>query len=163
MLQFESASELRAHYAGVRSRLYPRRVRFEPAPVVVEPPAPVVVAPEPPVVEAESTPAPSNDDNQEPHIPTVRDIQKAVCAHYGLTYIDMVTHRRTLSVVRPRQVAMYLARNMTPRTLPEIGRVFGDRDHSTILHGIRKIEALIPVDTDIATSVEKLKSELAHA
>ena len=74
---------------------------------------------------------------------TIRKIQDAVCAFYGVKRLDMVSQRRTAKVVRPRHIAVYLAREMTVRTLPEIGRAFGGRDHTTIMHAVAKITALI--------------------
>jgi chromosomal replication initiator protein len=68
----------------------------------------------------------------------------------------MVSARRTKAIVRPRHVAMYLSRALTPRTLPEIGRRFGDRDHTTVLAAIRRIEGLMAQDEGIRDSVETL-------
>ncbi|MEE2951153.1 MAG: chromosomal replication initiator protein DnaA [Pseudomonadota bacterium] len=71
----------------------------------------------------------------------IEDILKFVSRHYNVTRTDMLSARRTRTIVRPRQIAMYLAKTMTPRSLPEIGRRFGGRDHTTVLHAVRKIEA----------------------
>ena len=68
--------------------------------------------------------------------------------------------RRTANVVRPRQVAMYLAKTLTLRSLPEIGRRFGGRDHTTVLHAVRKIEALVSKDIALSEEVESLKRQL---
>src|SRR5262249_42617089 len=68
--------------------------------------------------------------------------------------------RRTANVVRPRQVAMYLAKTLTLRSLPEIGRRFGGRDHTTVLHAVRKIENLVSTDTALAEEIELLKRQL---
>ena len=68
--------------------------------------------------------------------------------------------RRTANVVRPRQVAMYLAKTLTLRSLPEIGRRFGGRDHTTVLHAVRKIEALVSRDVALSEEVESLKRQL---
>jgi chromosomal replication initiator protein len=67
---------------------------------------------------------------------------------------------RTANVVRPRQVAMYLAKTLTLRSLPEIGRRFGGRDHTTVLHAVRKIEALVAKDVSLSEEVESLKRQL---
>ena len=77
---------------------------------------------------------------------TIEDIQKRVAEHYGLRMADMLSARRARAVARPRQVAMYLAKQLTPRSLPEIGRKFGGRDHTTVMHAIRRIEELRAVD-----------------
>jgi chromosomal replication initiator protein len=68
-----------------------------------------------------------------------------------------LSSRRTANVVRPRQIAMYLAKTLTLRSLPEIGRRFGGRDHTTVLHAVRKIETLVGKDTTTADEVELLK------
>ncbi|MCB8838407.1 chromosomal replication initiator protein DnaA [Aurantimonas sp. VKM B-3413] len=70
----------------------------------------------------------------------IEDILKFVSRHYNVTRTDLLSARRTKTIVRPRQIAMYLAKTMTPRSLPEIGRRFGGRDHTTVLHAVRKIE-----------------------
>lgn len=87
----------------------------------------------------------------------IKKIQLAVCAHYGVTRIDMISARRTADVVRPRQVAMYLAKTLTVRSLPEIGRMFGHKDHTTVLHAVRKIEALIARDATIGATINALE------
>jgi chromosomal replication initiator protein len=71
-----------------------------------------------------------------------------------------LSSRRTANVVRPRQIAMYLAKTLTLRSLPEIGRRFGGRDHTTVLHAVRKIEGLIGKDNALAAEIESLKSQL---
>lgn len=97
-----------------------------------------------------------------PGVLTIADIQAAVCRRYDLLPIDMRSARRAREVARPRQVAMYLARRMTARSLPEIGRRFGNRDHSTILHGIRQIERLRKEDPDLNRDVTLLEQELTR-
>lgn len=81
--------------------------------------------------------------------PRIEQIQTAVCQHYKVTMNDLLSARRTISIVRPRQVAMYLCRELTLRSLPEIGRKFGQRDHTTVLHGTRKIHALRATDSEL--------------
>jgi chromosomal replication initiator protein len=73
---------------------------------------------------------------------------------------DLLSSRRTANVVRPRQVAMYLAKILTLRSLPEIGRRFGGRDHTTVLHAVRKIENLVSTDNTLAEEIEMLKRQL---
>jgi chromosomal replication initiator protein len=73
---------------------------------------------------------------------------------------DLLSSRRTANVVRPRQVAMYLAKVLTLRSLPEIGRRFGGRDHTTVLHAVRKIENLAGNDSALAEEIESLKRQL---
>ena len=85
--------------------------------------------------------------------PLIADIQQATCTAYGLTAIDMIADRRGRAVAHPRQVAMYLARYLTPQSLPAIGRMFGDRDHSTVLHAVRGVEARMEADPALARKV----------
>ncbi len=87
----------------------------------------------------------------------VEDIQKVVARHYEVSRTDLLSNRRTRIIVRPRQIAMYLAKTLTLRSLPEIGRRFGGRDHTTVLHAVRKIEALLAEDTKLAQEIELLK------
>ena len=90
----------------------------------------------------------------------IEEIQKLVASHYNVTRADILSSRRTANVVRPRQIAMYLAKVLTPRSLPEIGRRFGGRDHTTVLHAVRKIEALAKADGKLNEEVDLLKRML---
>jgi len=90
----------------------------------------------------------------------IEEIQRIVARHYNVSRSDLLSSRRTANVVRPRQIAMYLAKTLTLRSLPEIGRRFGGRDHTTVLHAVRKIEALIGTDNALAAEIEVLKSQL---
>lgn len=92
--------------------------------------------------------------------PTVARIKRSTARWFKIDFNEMVSARRAREVARPRQVAMYLARNLTPKSLPDIGRLFGDRDHTTVIHAVHTIEALIPIDPDIARAVEELTAEL---
>jgi chromosomal replication initiator protein len=87
----------------------------------------------------------------------VEDILRIVAKHYGVSRADLLSSRRTANVVRPRQIAMYLAKTLTLRSLPEIGRRFGGRDHTTVLHAVRKIEGLVQGDQALAEEIEVLK------
>lgn len=91
---------------------------------------------------------------------TVDEIQKAVAEHYGLKQADLLSDRRTRVVARPRQVAMYLCKNNTTRSYPDIGRRFGGKDHTTVIHAVRRIEELIGKDDQIARDVETLTRKL---
>ncbi|MCJ8143719.1 chromosomal replication initiator protein DnaA [Ancylobacter sp. A5.8] len=93
----------------------------------------------------------------EPKRVRVDDILRIVAKHYNVTRADILSQRRTANVVKPRQVAMYLAKTLTLRSLPEIGRRFGGRDHTTVLHAVRKIENLVGSDRALADEVETLK------
>jgi chromosomal replication initiator protein len=90
----------------------------------------------------------------------IEEIQRIVARHYNVSRSDLLSSRRTANVVRPRQIAMYLAKTLTLRSLPEIGRRFGGRDHTTVLHAVRKIESLMGTDTALAAEIEVLKSQL---
>lgn len=87
----------------------------------------------------------------------IEDIQKVVARHYNVSKQDLLSNRRTRTIVKPRQVAMYLSKNLTPRSLPEIGRRFGGRDHTTVLHAVRKIESLLDSDKPLRSDIELLK------
>ena len=87
----------------------------------------------------------------------VEDILRVVSKHYGVSRADLLSSRRTANVVRPRQIAMYLAKTLTLRSLPEIGRRFGGRDHTTVLHAVRKIEGLVQGDKVLADEIDSLK------
>lgn len=93
----------------------------------------------------------------EPKRIRIEEIQRIVARHYNVSKQDLLSNRRTRTIVKPRQVAMYLAKMMTPRSLPEIGRRFGGRDHTTVLHAVRKIEDLVGADTKLAQELELLK------
>ncbi len=97
---------------------------------------------------------------QEPKRVKIEDIQRVVARQYNVSRSDLLSSRRTANVVRPRQVAMYLSKVLTLRSLPEIGRRFGGRDHTTVLHAVRKIEALVGKDNSLADEVELLKRQL---
>ena len=91
---------------------------------------------------------------------TIEEIQKRVAEHFNIRISDMHSPRRARSVARPRQVAMYLAKQLTTRSLPEIGRKFGGRDHTTVMHAVRKIDELRDHDTGFAEDVELLRRML---
>jgi len=97
---------------------------------------------------------------QEPKRVKIEDIQRVVARQYNVSRADLLSSRRTANVVRPRQVAMYLAKTLTLRSLPEIGRRFGGRDHTTVLHAVRKIENLVNTDSALAEEIELLKRQL---
>ncbi len=90
----------------------------------------------------------------------IEDIQKLVASHFNVSRGDILSARRTASVVRPRQIAMYLSKLLTPRSLPEIGRRFGGRDHTTVLHAVRKITGLVTADATLSEEIELLKRML---
>ena len=97
---------------------------------------------------------------REPKRVKIEDIQKLVATHYNVSRADILSSRRTATVVRPRQIAMYLSKVLTLRSLPEIGRRFGGRDHTTVLHAVRKIEGLTLKDGMLSEEIELLKRML---
>ena len=93
---------------------------------------------------------------------TIDEIQKRVAEHFNIKMAEMTSSRRARIVARPRQVAMYLAKQLTSRSLPEIGRKFGGRDHTTVMHAVKKIEELIASDRALAEDVELLRRMLQN-
>ena len=93
----------------------------------------------------------------EPKRVRIEDIQRIVARHYNVSKTELLSNRRTRTIVKPRQIAMYLSKVMTPRSLPEIGRRFGGRDHTTVLHAVRKIEDLSGSDNTLAQELELLR------
>jgi len=91
---------------------------------------------------------------------TIEEIQKRVAEHFNIRIADMHSARRARSVARPRQVAMYLAKQLTSRSLPEIGRKFGGRDHTTVMHAVKKVDELRDIDSSFAEDVELLRRML---
>ena len=92
---------------------------------------------------------------------TVEEIQKKVSEYFNIRPNDMVSIRRSRVVARPRQVAMYLSKTFTPKSLPEIGRLFGGRDHTTVMHAVKKVEELCKQDTAFAEHIKNLKRSMA--
>ncbi|GHF61717.1 chromosomal replication initiator protein DnaA [Seohaeicola zhoushanensis] len=91
---------------------------------------------------------------------TVEEIQRKVSEYYTIRLSDMIGPKRLRSYARPRQVAMYLCKQLTTRSLPEIGRRFGGRDHTTVMHGVRRIEELKESDSQMAEDIENLRRQL---
>jgi hypothetical protein len=123
-----------------------------PPPAVVLPPIP-----NPIIAEASRIAFPK-------YMSRVEAIQRSTLTEFpSLTVTDIRSQRRTKAVVRARQIAMYLSKMMTGQSLPELGRRFGGRDHTTVLHGVRKIEGLIVKDQELAAMVERIKSIVPEA
>lgn len=95
-----------------------------------------------------------------PRPPLVSEIQRAVAAQFGIDIREMKSARRARAVARPRQVAMYLSRELTPKSLPEIGRLFGNRDHTTVIHACRQIEKCMIADVEMKASVNQITADL---
>lgn len=93
---------------------------------------------------------------------TIEDIQKKVAEHFNIRVSDMHSARRSRAVARPRQVAMYLSKQLTSASLPEIGRKFGGRDHTTVMHAVKKVEALKASDSAFAEDLDLLRRMLEN-
>jgi chromosomal replication initiator protein len=90
----------------------------------------------------------------------VADIIAATASHFNIKPADLLSHRRTRRIARPRQVAMYLSKELTPRSYPEIGRLMHGRDHTTVLHGHRVVASLIEAGAPISADVEAIRARL---
>jgi chromosomal replication initiator protein len=88
------------------------------------------------------------------------EIMKKICHYYNVRMSDLLSPRRSRNIARPRQMAMYLSKNMTSRSYPEIGKQFGNRDHTTVMHAVRKIEELKSQDSQISDDAELLRRML---
>ena len=93
---------------------------------------------------------------------TVDSIQTIVCKFFKISKNEMLSSRRSRYLVRPRQTAIYLAKILTSKSLPEIGREFSNRDHTTIIHSVKTIEKLKAEDTELSTNIDKLKNQILY-
>lgn len=91
---------------------------------------------------------------------TIADIQKTVCKYYGITLAEMKGKKRNKHIVLPRQIAMYISRELTDNSLPKIGKEFGGKDHTTVIHAHEKIENLVDEDPEITDNIQKIKQQL---
>lgn len=97
---------------------------------------------------------------REAEAPKIELIQQVVARYFGISKLDMISQRRTKDIVHPRQIAMYLAKALTGKSLPEIGRRFGGRDHTTVLHAVNKIHDRLDFDEDDRRDVALIKAGL---
>ncbi len=138
---YETEAELRSAYLAARRRLNPDSPISEKVNITdSNPPACEQVV----VVHYAKLPTTMSDharDMVPPYI-CMRDIKTVIMQEFGVSLTDMVSHRRQRSLVMPRQIAMWLARNLTPLSMPTIGKLFGDRDHTTVLHACRRVDAI---------------------
>ncbi len=154
-------SDLHEAHKARQARLCPKIkpiviVEPEPEPETKPIPIPVVVIETAPIeVLRDWIYIPPTDRN-----PSIDDIIRVVAKYFGTTRVELLAHRRTAVIAFPRQIAMYLARTLTLRSLPEIGRRFANRDHTTIMHGHRKIARLILTDAKTAQIVAELEVAL---
>ena len=91
---------------------------------------------------------------------TIDDIQKRVCEFYNVKISDLLSSRRLQSIAKPRQVAVYLSKILTSKSLPEIGRQFGGRDHTTVLHSVRKVQEACQTDKEFSNDIDILRRSL---
>jgi hypothetical protein len=156
----------RAFYEKIAARAAALNAPPVEPPAAIEPEAPPaeVVAPEFPPLHLPPMKKPwFYIEGAGPAPVRIQDIQEIVCAAFGVKTNDLTSARRTANLVRPRQVAMYLAKTLTGRSLPEIGRRFGGRDHTTVLHGIRKIAAKVEFNADAPQMFDPELSGLVNA
>lgn len=143
----------RAKAAGPQA--YLREREGPPSP----PPAPPELLPAVTVTTETRLPWQERSPNA-PNCPSIGAIKHLVCARFNLKPVAMVTARRSRDIAWPRQIAMYLAATMTPNSLPQIGRQFGDRDHTTCMHARNKIAAKRKTDPDLDAMLSRLEMEL---
>lgn len=159
--QFEMLNAHKQRLARIAGRA------FIPEPVYVPPePEPVVVALEPcppQPIPAGARLVPWVDASEFYPGVTIGKIKLAVSAAYNCTILDMMSARRQKIVMEPRQVAQYLAKTMTLHSLPMIGRSFGYRDHTTVLHSVNKIERTIKTDPQLAARVAAIRDSITLA
>jgi hypothetical protein len=154
----ERSRAFRESIAAKAAELADRKTQIKLAAVPVAAlEAPLISTPEVTVTSPDAEISPSGQNwfvvlasEPGPQHPSIRDIQKAVSKHYEVSLADILSSRRTAKIVKPRQVAMYICKELTPHSLPQLGRRFGGRDHTTVLHAVRKIPAVARVDAELA-------------
>jgi hypothetical protein len=135
-------------------------VKVAPVVVMEAPPPPAPPLPATPVVPDVAPIAECISEIEEgPKRPTIQEIKRSVCQRFDITFADIESRRRNAKVVRPRQIVYYLCRRLTSRSLPEIARRLGHRDHTTALSGIKRIEKLIEHDRSLARAVAELEAQ----
>lgn len=162
-IQFKTYQEtLRAKNAHSCNALLSRLMKHhseaiaKPAPVIIIESVPA------PAVQSEIIPQPvlKGEDAPEPKLPSVQEIKICVAQHFKLLPRELESPRRFAKIVLPRQIAFYLARKLTNRSLPDIGRRFGGKDHTTILHACKKMEQRMEEDPLLAQTVRCLEEQL---
>ena len=93
---------------------------------------------------------------------TIENIKKTVCDYFKINVSEMLSQGRSRYLVRPRQIAMYLTKNLTSKSLPDIGREFSGRDHTTVIHSVKTIDKLKARDEEISKAIEKLKNKILY-
>lgn len=158
-----SYSELR-HMHNVRCstlllfRLKAAAAGFDPDELIALSAAPRIRIKEEAPPEPEPEPEPSKAIIRE--VPTVMALRDLVCAHYKVRQHEVTSHRRTAKICRVRQIAWYLTKEFTPASYPQIGYYYGDRDHTTVLSGVRKIEEQEPKDEGLREELDALRAKI---
>jgi len=171
----EESIQFRTYQEGIRARNahscnahLSRLMKFHSE--AIAKPAPVVIIEK--VTEPELPPPPLDprwikaieevvvEEAPDPKGPSVKDIKRCVAQHFNLTFADLESPRRFAKIVRPRQIAFYLARKLTTRSFPDIGRRFGNKDHTTILHACKLIARKMETDPQLAQTVRCLEEQL---
>lgn len=157
LVECRTADEVIQNYRAVRNRVNQWKPRPKPCEAVMQ-----IEQPEIRPVEEKPMDAPASVTviMTQSGFPTIASIIAVVCAKYGVTRTDILSHRRTRNVVVPRQIAIVLAKRLTLRSLPELGRRFGNRDHTTILHAINKISRMRADDPAFDAELQALEREL---
>jgi len=152
--------DLANHYKAVKARLNRGRpiVRIPISAICASVEIPIVRIAPPPVIDQSSMPEPPA-----PIYPSVSLIIDKVAEYFGVSVLDINAQRRHECIVIPRHISFYLAKTMTLKSLPEIGRAIGGRDHTTILNGVRKIERLVESDRELASDVAYIRSTVRQA
>jgi hypothetical protein len=168
-----SPSDQRARHLAFREKIEQAAERLlkPAAPVVEVRPAPIALRPDPllSLVEASTVAPPKEPERHEfvPRHPTIDAIKKAVCEFYDMSPLHLIAERRTMKIVEARHMAFYLCKTLTPHSYPLIGKFLGGRDHTTVLHGVRKVEkTMLRRDDagrdkahDVATLLERITGE----
>jgi len=166
-IQFKTYQEtLRAKNMNSCKALLSRLAKFHGEAFVKA--APVVIVEATPKPEPELPPPPVDpkwirmiEDVTDPKAPSVKEIKLCVAHHFKLSPRDLESPRRFAKIVQPRQIAFYLARKLTTKSFPDIGRRFGGKDHTTILHACKVIERRMEKDPKLAETVRCLEEQLA--
>lgn|SRR3990167_2942319 len=132
----------------------PKPVIKPEEPLVAVEPAPVVTIPDEAQLDG---PPPSETPLR---YPGIRLIQSKVAKRYGKTVVDLLSRRRTMDIVRPRQIMYWIIKTMTLHSYPEIGRRCGGKDPTSVLHGVRKIDDLRAIDPDLQTDIDELMTAI---
>ncbi|WP_024338001.1 helix-turn-helix domain-containing protein [Bradyrhizobium japonicum] len=164
----EESQQFKTYQEGLRAKnmhscnaLLSRLVQFHgdefrtvsPVVVLEAPPEPAPPAPSMAIAEIVT------EIEEGPRKPTIREIGKCVAKRFNISMNELESSRRLAQLVRARQTCFYLARKLTSRSLPEIGRRLGGRDHTTVLFGIRKMERLIDSDKEVARTISELEEQ----